>query len=150
MGYVDSDTHYLSITPEDDTKRLASCVIRHILYFAPPQDSAPRPVVVEFRDAKTRWAGKTVIRRQQIVAIDDGGLSLRRQKPGGGFALMKNHVAILEAKTQFQCLENGQPGISDASFAQVVCEALATRFFNITHDSQERWASSISGHEPKA
>lgn len=138
LGYVDSDTHYLSITPEDDTIRLASCVIRHILHFAPPQDSASTPVVVEFRDAKTRWAGRTIDRGRQIVAIDDGGLCLRRQKPGGGFALVKNHIAILEAKTRFQCLENGQPVISDASFAQMVCEALATRLFNMNHDSQER------------
>lgn len=37
LGYFDRDTHFLGRMPEDDTLRLASCVIRHILYFAPPQ-----------------------------------------------------------------------------------------------------------------
>ncbi|KAI3276438.1 hypothetical protein DTO003C3_10174 [Penicillium roqueforti] len=82
LGYVDPDTHYLGMTPEDDTLRLASCVIRHILYFAPPQNSASIPTVVEFRDAKTRLAATTLVGERQIVAIDDGGLCLRRQNPG--------------------------------------------------------------------
>lgn len=138
LGYVDADTRYLGIMPEDDTLRLASCVIRHILYFASPQNSARMPVVVEFRDAKTGLAATTLVGDRQIVAIDDGGLSLRRQKPGGGFMLVKNHVAVLEAKTQFQCLENGCPIISDRSFAQMVCEALATRLSDISDDSQQR------------
>jgi hypothetical protein len=138
LGYVDADTHYLGIMPEDDTLRLASCVIRHILYFASPQNSARMPVVVEFRDAKTRISATTLVGDRQIVAIDDGGLSLRRQKPGGGFMLVKNHVAVLEAKTQFQCLENGSPIISDRSFAQMVCEALATRLSDISDDAQQR------------
>lgn len=140
LGYVDPDTHYLGITPEDDTLRLASCVIRHILYFAPPQNSASIPTVVEFRDAKTRLAATTLVGERQIVAIDDGGLCLRRQNPGGCFILTQNHVAILEAKTQFQCLENGRPIISDRGFAQMVCEALATRLSDIGDNSQQRWA----------
>jgi hypothetical protein len=63
---------------------------------------------------------------------------LRQQKPGGGFVLARNHVAILEAKTQFQCLDNGRPIISDRGFAQMVCEALATRLSAVTDNSQER------------
>jgi hypothetical protein len=63
---------------------------------------------------------------------------LRRQKPGGGFILANNHVAILEAKTQFQCLENGRPVISDTCFAQMVCEALAARLSDITDKLQQR------------
>jgi hypothetical protein len=135
LGYVDSHTHYLDIAPEDNTLRLASCVIRHILYFAPPQDSASNSNVVEFRDAKIRLACRTVIRNRQIVAIDDGGLCLRRQTLDGDFVLAKSHVAILEAKPQFQCLEENRPVISDRGFGQMVCEALAAR---LSDDSQER------------
>lgn len=75
---------------------------------------------------------------RQIVAIDDGGLCLRRQTPNRGFILAKSHVAILEAKAQFQCLENGRPVISDECFAQMVCEALATRFSDINDVSHRR------------
>ncbi|CAL5869919.1 uncharacterized protein PFLUO_LOCUS4152 [Penicillium psychrofluorescens] len=87
VGYVDFDTHYLGITPEDDTLRLASCVIRHVLYFGAPQNSVSNPAVVEFRDAKTRLAATTLVGERRIVAIDDGGLCLRRQKPSGGRGL---------------------------------------------------------------
>lgn len=127
IGFFDSSTHRLRITPEDDTVRLASCVIRHILYYAAPQDAISNSVVVDFRDAKTRVAAVTATEEQRIVAIDDGGLCLRREKPEGGFILVDNHVAILEAKTQFQCLENDKPVISDKCFAQLICEALAIR-----------------------
>jgi hypothetical protein len=137
-SYVDSSTHYLSITPEDDTVRLASCVIRHILYFAAPQNSASNPVVVEFRDAKTRLAATTALGGQPMIAIDDGGLCLRRQTQDGYFMLAKNHVAVLEAKSQFHCVENGRPIISDKSFAQMVCEALATRLSNRNDKSLRR------------
>ncbi|KAJ5500918.1 hypothetical protein N7527_012039 [Penicillium freii] len=138
LGYVDLDTHQLGITPEDDTLRLVSCVIRHILYFAPPQVSASRPIIVEFRDAKTRVAALTSVRNRQIVAIDDGGLCLRRQKPGEGFMLANNYVAILEAKTQFQSFQDGRPIISDRSLAQMVCEGLATRLSSGTGGTQQR------------
>lgn len=37
LGYVDPDTHYLGITPEEDTLRLASCVIRHTLFCIAPK-----------------------------------------------------------------------------------------------------------------
>lgn len=140
LGYVDRDTHFLGVTPEDDTVRLASCVIRHILYFAPPQDLPSRPIVVEFRDAKTRLAAATSIGGRQMVAIDDGGLCLRRRTPDRGFILAKNHVAVLEAKTQFQCLENGRPIISDECFAQMTCEALVTRLSDLNDVSRRRWA----------
>jgi len=138
LPYVDASTHYLSITPEDDTVRLASCVIRHILYFAAPQNSASNPVVVEFRDAKTRLAATTTTAERRMIAIDDGGLCLRRQNQDGSFALAKNHVALLEAKTQFHCVENGRPVISNRSFAQMVCEALATRVSNMGDESLRR------------
>ncbi|PTU16915.1 hypothetical protein P175DRAFT_0541612, partial [Aspergillus ochraceoroseus IBT 24754] len=106
---------------------LASCVIRYILYFASSQDSASDSNVVEFQDAKIQLARKIVIRNQQIVALDDSGLCLRQQTSDEGFILAKSHVAILEAKPQFQCLEGSRPVISDGCFGQMVCEALAAR-----------------------
>ncbi|KAJ0417784.1 hypothetical protein BJY00DRAFT_289062 [Aspergillus carlsbadensis] len=137
LGYVDPDAHQLRIYPGDNTVRLASCVIRHILYFAPPQHSALNSVVVEFRDAKTRLAPITLTRKRQIVAIDDGGLCLRQQTSAGGeFVLAKSHAAILEAKTQFQCLENGKQIVSDTCFGQMVCEALAARLSNAIGNSE--------------
>jgi hypothetical protein len=139
LGYVDIDTHYLG-APEDDTLRLAACVIRHILYFAPPQESPSSPAVVEFRDAKTRLSVVTADQQRRINAVDDGGLCLRRQKSDGGFKLTNNHIAILEAKKQFQRWENGKPLISDPCLAQMVCEALAVRLSDITDEFQERWA----------
>jgi len=142
LGYVDSDTHHLGIAPEDNTLRLASCVIRHILYSAPPQDSASNSDVVEFRDAKNQLTRNTVVSKRQIVAVDDGGLCLRRQTSDKGFVLAKSHVAILEAKRKFQCLEDGRPVISDGGFGQMVCEALAAR---LSDDSQERWGSLAIG-----
>ncbi|KAJ5105281.1 hypothetical protein NUU61_002628 [Penicillium alfredii] len=123
IGYVDPESHRLLASPEDETLRLASCVIRHILYFGAPQDSVDLPTVVEFRDAKVRLAGYTPILNRKLVAIDDGGLCLRKQS-NGRFALFKNHLAILEGKRHFQCLKNGQPIISDGCLAQMTCEAL--------------------------
>ncbi|RAL02363.1 uncharacterized protein BO80DRAFT_492520 [Aspergillus ibericus CBS 121593] len=124
VGYTDPESHTFGVAPEDETLRLASCVIRHILYFAPPQDSVLEPTVVEFRDAK-------------MIAIDDGGLCLRRQEPGKGFLVVKDHVALLEAKTQFQCLKNGRPIISDKCFAQM---------FDISGEYVEEFEKSTRTH----
>jgi hypothetical protein len=75
---------------------------------------------------------------RQIVAIDDSGLCLRRQNENRYFILANNHIAVVEAKAQFQCLESGRPIISDRSFAQMVCEALATRLSDVVDNSQQR------------
>ncbi|KAL2810967.1 hypothetical protein BJX63DRAFT_297993 [Aspergillus granulosus] len=136
VGYIDPKTYDMCTAPEGITLRLASCVIRHILFFAPPQDSASNSVVVEFRDPKLRLAPKSPISGQHIVAIDDGGLCLRQKASDGKFVLAKSHIAILEAKAQFQCLENGQPIISDNCLAQMVREALAVRLSDLTDKSR--------------
>ncbi|PLN86320.1 hypothetical protein BDW42DRAFT_159002 [Aspergillus taichungensis] len=126
IGYVDNETHMFLSSPEDETLRLASCVIRHILYYAPPQDSGHLQTVIEFRDAKRRLTGTTASLGRKIVAIDDGGLN-RRKVQGDIFAIDKERVAIIEAKAQFQCVENGRPTISDSCLAQMTCEALVAR-----------------------
>jgi hypothetical protein len=126
VGFVDSETHFLLNSPEDETLRLISCVIRHILYFAPPQESELSPIVVEFRDAKARLSTTTPLLGRKMIATDDGGLCLR-ENSRGIFKVSKNRVAILEAKRQFRCLEEGRPIISDSCFAQMTCEALVAR-----------------------
>lgn len=126
LGYADNETHMFLSSPEDETLRLASCAIRHILYYAPPQDSGDLQTVVEFRDSKRRLAVKTPVLGRKIVAIDDGGL-YRRKARGEIFAIDKEHVAIIEAKERFQCLDNGRPTISDSCLAQMTCEALVAR-----------------------
>lgn len=142
-GYVGRDTHCQSTTAEDNTVRLASCVVRHILYFAGPQSQALEETVVEFRDAKIRLAIDISDGGQQIVAIDDGGLCLRQQIKTGGFQLRNNHVAILEAKTKFhQFNDEGQPTISDGALGQMVCEALATKLSYKNLISDKRYAIS--------
>lgn len=126
MDYVDQEAHLLLSSPEDETLRLASCVIRHILYYAPPQDSGQLQSVVEFRDAKKRLAVETPELRRKMVATDDGGL-YRRIALGNVFTVDKERVAIVEAKRQFQFLESGRPTISDDCLAQMTCEALVAR-----------------------
>ncbi|KAJ5917543.1 hypothetical protein N7466_011097 [Penicillium verhagenii] len=126
VEFIDAESHRLLASPEDDTLRLISCVIRHILYFASPQNSANMATVVEFRDAKARLSARTPKLKRKIIAIDDGGLCLREESRGI-FKVLKSRVAILEAKRQFQCLENGRPTISDNCFAQMTCEALVAR-----------------------
>jgi hypothetical protein len=126
VGYIDYETHFLLDSPEDETLRLASSVIRHVLYFAPPQDLVTSPIVVEFRDAKARLATSTPGLGRKLVATDDGGLCLREES-NGAFRVSKNRVAILEAKRHFQWLEEGRPGISDKCFAQMTREALVAR-----------------------
>lgn len=115
VEFINAESHRLLASLEDETLRLVSCVIRHILYFAPPQDSANMPAVVEFRDVKTRLSARTPKLKRKIITIDDGGLCLREESRGI-FNVIKSRVAILEAERQFQCLENGQPTISDNSF----------------------------------
>ncbi|RTE68701.1 hypothetical protein BHE90_016918 [Fusarium euwallaceae] len=121
VGYVDGG-HNGSIPLEEDTVRLVSCVFRHILYFTQSFDS--RRLVVEFRDARMRHAAPFL--NHNVVAIDDGGLCLRRQI-GGSFVLSRNQVVALEAKRRFQIIEDGRPVISDECFAQMACEAIAAR-----------------------
>jgi hypothetical protein len=141
--YIDSDSHKSMMPPEDETVRFVSCVIRHILYFAPPQDKPILPLVVDFRDAKTRRTATTWTGGQKIAAVDDGGLYLRG-KLKGIFDIHKLGVAILEGKKEFQHLEKGRPIISDKCFAQMTCEALAVRLAPTRGQSDDRYLSHFS------
>ena len=135
VGYIDVASHTFLMPPEDETLRLVSCIIRHILYFAPPQEAGILSTVVEFRDAKARLATCTPVLEQRTVATDDEGLCLRRQS-NGYFKVLKNRVAILEAKKQFQRIEDGKPIISDKCFAQMTCEALVARLADLLKELQ--------------
>ncbi|KAH8650721.1 hypothetical protein BGZ61DRAFT_469240 [Ilyonectria robusta] len=135
-GYVDSTSHSRRAPPEDDTRRLASCVIRHVLYYSPPQDSDQLPLVVEYRDSEQRLEASTPYLLRRIVATDDGGLYLRQE--GASASMILNHrVAMLEAKKRFQCIEDGRPIISDNCLAQMTCEALALRLTDHVEGMEE-------------
>ncbi|KAJ6437565.1 hypothetical protein O9K51_09771 [Purpureocillium lavendulum] len=126
VGYVDAESHSQLSFPEDETVRLISCALRHILYFGPPQDSPDCRIVVEFRDARTRLLALTPVLGRKLIATDDGGLCLR-DGSDGLFTLSRDRVAILEAKRKFSSLIDGVPVISDDCFAQMTCEALVAR-----------------------
>ncbi|KAJ5558043.1 hypothetical protein N7535_009533 [Penicillium sp. DV-2018c] len=130
LEHVDPAWSSLLASPEDDTVRLVSCVIRHILYFAPPQDGAILPAVLELRDANSNLSAHTPQLQRKVIAIDDGGLIYRqhhRHEITGLCIVAKSRVVVLEAKRQFQSLEKGRPIISDNCFAQMTCEALVAR-----------------------
>ncbi|CAI7665715.1 unnamed protein product [Penicillium palitans] len=126
-GYIENAEHQLRITVEDGTLRLASCVIRHILYFGAPQDQPNMSGVVEFRDAKLRSFQLPRLLEEPMKATDDGGICLRTKNRNNEFKLENDRVAILEAKRRFQWLEEGKPTIADECLAQMTCEALLAR-----------------------
>ncbi|KAJ6185812.1 hypothetical protein N7519_007113 [Penicillium mononematosum] len=134
-GHIDNAEHHLRGTVEDDTLRLLSCVIRHILYFGSPQDWKNMSRVVEFRDVKLQASAHLPSINKSINAIDDGGLCLRIQDEGS-FTLLDDRVAILEAKRDFDSLEEGKPIISDRCLAQMTCEALVAR--SVSSEPRER------------
>jgi hypothetical protein len=124
-GHIDGAEQKLRATVEDDTLRLVSCAIRHVLYFGAPQDCNDMSDVVEFRDLKLRATNIVQSIGKPIKATDDGGLCLR-VRDEDNFILTNDRVAILEAK-RFHALEDGKPTISDRSLAQMTCEALLAR-----------------------
>ncbi|KAF5714975.1 hypothetical protein FGLOB1_3278 [Fusarium globosum] len=134
VGFVDQDSHSTSVLLEDQTVRLAVCIIRHIVLFSLPQDNLPPDYVVQVRDTKSMLRARTSAYDREVTAIDDGGLYLRDNKIGST-QVLKPHVALFEAKGQFQRIENGRPIISDPCLAQMTCEALAARISNRDRDT---------------
>ncbi|KAM3428694.1 hypothetical protein NHJ13734_008499 [Beauveria thailandica] len=145
LGYVDAESHALAAGPEDDTLRLITCALRHVLYFAAPNNEPNAAAVVEVRDAKIRLDNNIGVR--SLVAVDDGGLCLRepqifehRRSDGSlcqrtVYTTANNHVLMLETKRMLQCLTQGVPIISDACLAQMTCQALSCRIDNSGRDS---------------
>ena len=136
VGFVDQNSYGALNLSEERTLRLAHCILRHIVYFAPPQDHESPFFVTEVRDAKSRLYGPTPVQKRKIAAVDDGGLYLRDNKVDSS-RMIKSHVAVIEAKNRFQSIEDGKPIISDACFAQMTCEALATRLATREQDRNE-------------
>ncbi|KAF5974424.1 Purine-cytosine permease FCY22 [Fusarium bulbicola] len=134
IGFVDQDSHSTSVLLEDQTVRLAVCIIRHIVLFSRPQDNPPPEHVVQVRDTKSMLRARTSIYDREVTAIDDGGLYLRDNEIGST-QVLKPHVALIEAKRQFQRIENGRPIISDPCLAQMTCEALAARLSDRDRDA---------------
>lgn len=126
VGHVDMGDHGPNTLTEDGTLRLVSCLTRHILYYSTPLDSAAQSII-EFRDEKLRSTVRTS-ELQWLRAIDDGGLcQLDLDPESGTLELGNSRVALIEAKRRFQHIHDGRPVISDESFAQMTCEALAAR-----------------------
>lgn len=144
-GYVEEQ--FGTTGTEDETVHLASSVIRHVLAFAPPQHGVHLDRVVEFRVRKTRVVGNTA-GGLQVRAVDDGGLCLRTRGVNGSFVVADDHVAILEAKRQFQHIEDGQPQVTDNLLAQMVCEAIAARLATRKEDEDEESQDNRYGLNP--
>jgi hypothetical protein len=74
---------------------------------------------VEYRDNRLSYCAVEG-ERKGFIAIDDGGIQYKQIE--GDF-----QVAIMEAKGDFQKVENGVPILTDDLLAQVVGEAVALR-----------------------
>ncbi|KAM3505739.1 hypothetical protein MY10362_002770 [Beauveria mimosiformis] len=125
MGYFDEETHTRAAGSEDETLRLITCALRHVLYFAPPHNKPDMSAVVEVRDAKVRLKTRTQL-GHSLVAVDDGGLCLRRLHEGV-YQTNRKYVLMLETKNKLQCFHEGRPIISDACLAQMTCQALTAK-----------------------
>ncbi|RBR05576.1 uncharacterized protein FIESC28_11329 [Fusarium coffeatum] len=137
IGFVDTSSQSNPLLLEDMTVSLARCLLQHILSFFPPQDSGSLPYVVEYRDCKTRLSAHTPRGGRTISARDDGGLFLRSNFVGD-CQILRAHVALLEAKTRFNNIQDGVPLLSDDCFAQMTSEALAARLMGRGDDENER------------
>jgi hypothetical protein len=65
-----------------------------------------------------------------LVAIDDGGIEYARATD--------SHVAIVEAKADFEAVRNGEPKLGDKVLAQVVAEAIALRLTEVYNPFGDR------------
>ncbi|PCD33752.1 hypothetical protein AU210_009970 [Fusarium oxysporum f. sp. radicis-cucumerinum] len=82
--------------------------------------------VVDFRDTRQRMSLETTGLNGQIIAIDDGGLTLKLDEDNGAFPDSDFTVALVEAK---RCLkvDGGSAMISDECLAQMVYAAILAR-----------------------
>ncbi|GKU15046.1 unnamed protein product, partial [Fusarium langsethiae] len=101
---------------ETSTVHLIARVFNHLLYYTQPPKSSP---VVDFRYNPQRMVSAFNGFDKQLVAIDDGGLSLKLDE---GLVT----VALLEAKRRL-VVDHGKPKISDECLAQMTCEAILAR-----------------------
>lgn len=116
VGYIEGSYAPLA---EDCTIRFLSCFIRCVLNYAQPVDKVLP--YVQYRDMRLMYRSEAdQDQNNPLVATDDGGVQIMQLDTGF-------QVAILEAKRDFQDINDGVPMISDKLLAQVVGEALALR-----------------------
>ncbi|KAH7220459.1 uncharacterized protein BKA55DRAFT_743943 [Fusarium redolens] len=109
------------LAAEDSAVLLITRVLRHLLYYTQPPKSSR---VVEFRPERRRMISQISELEKQIVAIDDGGLSLKVDE---GLSTEPDvTVALLEAKRRL-VVHKDKPRISDECLAQMTCEAILAR-----------------------
>ncbi|KAH7205369.1 uncharacterized protein BKA55DRAFT_530617, partial [Fusarium redolens] len=139
VGYVDQvPTEDLPL--EDNTVRLISCVMRHILYYTQLPGLTP---VVEFRDTRQRLGLEIPDLGGHIVSVDDGGLCLKMDEEKDRFVVVRNMVALLEAKRSLKVVE-GKPVISDECLAQMTCEAILARATDPLDEFQDESVTIIN------
>ncbi|RBA19665.1 hypothetical protein FPRO05_08965 [Fusarium proliferatum] len=78
-----------------------------------------------------------------IVAVDDGGLCLRMEEEKDRFVVVRNMVALLEAKRSLNIIE-GKPMISDKCLAQMICEATLARATDPLDEFQDESVTIIN------
>ncbi|KAK2743591.1 hypothetical protein FQN55_007189 [Onygenales sp. PD_40] len=120
IGYLEE---FSAPLVEDFTIRFVSCLIRCVLNYAQPVDKN-RPFVL-YRDERLEYHHLCVSKRYE--AIDDGGVQL--WSPGRNL-----QVALVEAKRNFQTINEGRPTLSDELLGQVVGEALAARIQGVDEE----------------
>ncbi|KAG5764821.1 hypothetical protein H9Q72_007088 [Fusarium xylarioides] len=107
---------------EDCALLLITRVLRHLLFYTQAPNSSSH--VVDFRPERHRMVSDFEELEKQLVAIDDGGLSLKvnigpSDKPNVA-------IALLEAKRRL-VVDHGKPKMSDECLAQMTCEAILAR-----------------------
>ncbi|KAF9774889.1 hypothetical protein IL306_007069 [Fusarium sp. DS 682] len=107
---------------EDCALLLITRVLRHLLFYTQAPNSSSR--VVDFRPERRRMVSDFEELEKQLVAIDDGGLSLKVNI--GPPAKPNVAIALLEAKRRL-VVDHGKPKISDECLAQMTCEAILAR-----------------------
>lgn len=143
VGYVDQ-VPIEDLPLEDNTVRLISCIIRHILYYTQLPGLTP---VVEFRDIRQGLGLEIPDLAGHIVAVDDGGLCLRMEEEKDRFVVVRNMVALLEAKRSLKIIE-GKPMISDKCLAQMTCEATLARATDPLDEFQDERCVNLFFFDP--
>ncbi|GAB0141110.1 hypothetical protein EsHS_00001713 [Epichloe bromicola] len=82
VGYVDKSSSSARARKQDETLQLFSCVTRHVLHYAIPQEDDAVDPVVEFRDYASWFDASTPVCNRRVTAMDDRGLVLRRNEGG--------------------------------------------------------------------
>ncbi|KAI1009982.1 hypothetical protein LB503_011564 [Fusarium chuoi] len=114
--------------------------MRHILHYTQLPGLTP---VVEFRDTRQHLGLEMPDLGGHIIAVDDGGLCLKMEEEKDRFVVVRNMVALLEAKRSLKIVE-GKPIISDECLAQMTCEAILARATDPLDEFQDESVTIIN------